>query len=97
MTRYLIKGTYTEGIHAGKSFLLQKGGYVTDENSYQWEETTYASERIARYRCKKLFEDNEVNRKLERERRAQKEKQGLENWDFFIYESQTYEPYPVDV
>ena len=35
MKRYLIKKTYTEGIHAGKSYLLRKGGYVTDENEYQ--------------------------------------------------------------
>lgn len=97
MTRYLIKVTYTEGEHKGTSYLLRKSGYVTDDNSIQWEDTTYKTEGIARRVCKRLYADNELSRKCERMDEQIRIKRGGKPKDWYIYESQTYEPYPVEV
>lgn len=97
MKRYLIKVTYTEGIHAGESYLLTKGGYCTDEDSIHWEERCYKTEGIARRICKKLYEDNELSRKIERQDEECRIKRGLGGKkDWYIYESKTYEPFEVD-
>lgn len=96
MIRYLIKVTYTEGIHKGESYLLRKGGYVTDEDRIEWEDTTYKSEGICRRACKHLFEENELSRKCERMDEQIRMKRGGDPKNFYIYESATYEPYPVE-
>lgn len=57
--RYLIKATYTDGPHAGKCYLMRKGGYVTDIYSYQWDDTTYAGYGFADRVCKKNAEDDD--------------------------------------
>ena len=98
MTRYLIKVTYQEGPHVGTSFLLRKGGYVTEDDNIQWEDTTYASEGIAKRVCKMMKEANDFNRKMEREEEAAWiAKRGVSPKRFYIYETCTYEPYPVEV
>lgn len=97
MKRYLIKVTYQEGSHAGKSYLLRKEGYVTDEDSIQWTDTTYKTEGIAKRICKHLFEENELNKRCERQDEACRIKKGLAPKKFHIYNSCTFEPYEVDV
>lgn len=94
--RYLIKATYMEGRHAGESYLMRKGGYVTDETEYQGNDETYKTLGIARAICKRLYKENESNRRLERiimENRAKEGNPLNRNW--FIYTAQTFEPYPV--
>lgn len=62
--RYLIKATYLEGLHKGETYLLRKGGYVTDEDTYQDIEDTYSSLGVAKRICKKLAKDNEIDCKF---------------------------------
>ena len=64
MERYLIKVTYLEGTHKGKTYLMQKGGYITDSGCYQWDETTYANKAMAERRCKQLDKENVVDCKV---------------------------------
>lgn len=96
MIRYLIKVTYTEGVHNGETYLLRKGGHVTDEGHIEWLDTTYKTEAIARRVCKQMYEDNELSRKCERMDEQIRIKRGGKPKDWYIYESQTYEPYPVE-
>lgn len=48
MKRFLVSGTYTGGQHAGKSFLLVRGGYVAPDSGRPPIYDTYATEAIAR-------------------------------------------------
>lgn len=99
MKRYLIKATYLEGKHAGRSYLLRKGGYVTDEGAYQWEDTTYATLGIAQRVCKQYAERNEQDRDLERGQEVFDLKTGRrkEPKAWYIHELESYEPYEVEV
>lgn len=98
MTRYIIKCTYTEGIHAGESYYLTKGGYVTDEKQCQWEDTTYKTKGIAQRVCNKMYKENELNRAIERADMEYAKKTGRKfHRTWCIYESETYEPYPVEL
>ena len=96
-TRFIIKVTYLEGPHVGKFHFLRKGGYVTDLPDIQWNDTTYKTEAIARRVCRKMYEDNELSRKIERQTEAVRIKRGGSKKPWYIYESCSYEPFPVDV
>lgn len=97
MTRYLIKITYLEGPHKGQSYLRRRGGYCTEAGDHQGKDTTYATLGIARSVCKKLYENNELDRKIERQDEAARIKRGRPAKEWYIYESCSYEPYPVEV
>lgn len=96
MERYLIKATYITGRHAGKSYLLRKGGYVTDETDWQWECTTYKTKAICERVCRHYKEENDFNYKHEREYEAYRVGKGYEPKGYYTYELETYEPYKVD-
>ena len=96
MKRYLIKVTYLDGEHAGTSYLLRKGGYVTDERNIEWKSTTYASYNIALRQCKRLFDENELNIQIERRDREYAKKRGRYFRDWNIYNKESYEPYEVE-
>lgn len=95
MSRYLIKTTYLEGPHQGKSHLIRKGGYVTDEQTFQWNDTTYASKSIVERWCKHFLEENEENRRIERSNEAWRIARGGKPCLFYLYFSKSYEPYEV--
>ena len=97
MKRYLIKVTYTEGPHKDKWHLLRKGGYVTEVDNVQWEDTTYKTKGIASRVCKHMYEENELSRKCERVDEQIRIKRGGQPKSFYIYESCTYEPYECEV
>lgn len=96
MKRFLIKVTYLEGIHKGTSYLMKKGGYVTDEDSIHWVEEAYKTEGICKRVCKHLFEENELGKRSERMDEAIQMRKGKPAKSFYIYESQSFEPYEVD-
>lgn len=95
MARYLIKATYESGIHKGKTYLLRKGGYVTDEIDFQWDDTTYKSRAIAERQCKRLKEENDLNYVIERRENEYRISKGKKGKDWFIYDMESYEPYEV--
>ena len=97
MKRYLIKVTYLEGRHAGETYLLRKGGYVTEPGYIEWEDTTYASYKTALWQCRRLESDNELNMRIERKDRAYARQMGRKFREYNIYELQSYEPYEVEI
>ena len=97
MTRYLIKATYQSGPHAGKSYLLRKGGFVTDETQHQWEDTTYSSAGIAERECRRLKENNDASFEDERWENERRIRNGGKGKAWFIHERETYEPYKVEL
>ena len=96
VTRYIIKVTYLEGDHKGKVYFLCKGGHVTELENIQWEDTTYKTEGICRRVCERMFDYNELSKRIERQNEAYKISNGGSLKKFYIYESQSYEPYPVE-
>lgn len=97
MNGYLIKATYLTGPHKGKSYLLRKGGYVTEEGNCEWDDTTYRTLANAEKRCRQLAQDNERDynhETWERDHRIQQGKPLLHEWR--IYEKMSYEPYLVE-
>lgn len=97
MMRYLIKVTYTDGAHAGKSYLLSKGGYVTDESDVHWEETTYKTLGLCRHICKLAYEDNEQSVAQERADNEWRLAHGKEPYRYHIYDHCSFEPYAVEI
>lgn len=97
MKRYLIKVTYLEGEHKGKSYLLRKGGYVTEKGNVEWEDTTYSSYKRALWQCNRLEQQNELNIRIERRDRQYAIQMGRKFRDYNIYELESYEPYEVEV
>lgn len=96
MKAYIIKKTYTERIHSGKSHLLFKDGYVADDCAIFWADRCYKTLKGARIACTKLFENNELNRRIERQDEAFRVSQGKAPKEWYIYESETFEPYEVE-
>lgn len=93
--RYLIKGTYLTGAHEGETFLLRKGGYVTDETRYEWEDTTYKTYAIAARQCDRLEKQNEADYRfyqIENQRRIAKGYKPM-----YCPELEVYEPYAIEV
>lgn len=88
MTRYLIKATYMSGPHTGKSYLLRKGGYVTQLGQNENKDTTYMSENTCRKVCRDLFKNNEVEVQIERKTSKPCR---------YIYEHMSYVPVTVEV
>ena len=97
MKGYVIKATYTEGIHTGKSYLLGKGTRVMDGKHFFWSDYCYKTIGIAERICKKWYEENEQSRRIERQDEAYQISKGGKPRDWYIYESRTYEPYEVDM
>ena len=96
MKGYLIKTTYTEGTHAGKSHLLGKGTRVMDGHIC-WSEYCYKTLGAAKRICKLWYEDNELSKKCERVDEACRIARGGKPKNWYIYESKTYEPYEVEM
>lgn len=95
MDGYLIKATYITGPHAGKSYLLRKGGYVTDETQGQWADTVYKTEAICKRRCEKMTVESDTEYYIETTSRANRRMAGKEVSRYRIHEKMIYEPYLV--
>lgn len=97
MNGYLIKTTYLTGSHKGRSYLLRKGGYITEEGNHEWDDTTYRTLGIAQAQCKRLTEENERCYNDETLSRNRRIKEGKEVAKYRIYEKASYEPYLVEI
>lgn len=95
--RYLIRATILTGEHKGETYLMRKGGFITDESRYEWEGTTYKTFGIACRRCKQLEEDNALNYSIESQDRERRAKQGKEVSSWRLYEREEYNPYCVEI
>ena len=66
MKGYVIKVTYLTGRHKGKSYLMKKGGYVTEEHNYHFESDVYKTLGIAKRVCTIYHKNNELDYNTER-------------------------------
>lgn len=96
MKRFLIKVTYLDGLHKGEWYLMRKGGYVTQLDCPHFESETYATEAIVKRVCTRLYNNNELNRKLEDRDREYAKQKGREVHEWHIYEHESYEPYEIE-
>ena len=97
--RYLIKCTYIDGPHAGKVYLLRKGGYVTDLKQYQDDSDTYASRGFAQRVCDKMQKENTSEFNFERLDNQYRVDRGLskpKKDNEWLYWHESYEPVRVD-
>ena len=97
MKGYLIKVTYTEGKHIGKETLIAKDGRVVDDFNFFWTEICYKSLATAKRACQRRYEENELNRKIERENEAVRIARGKGKKEFYIYVHESYEPVEVEM
>lgn len=95
MSKYIIKVTYLEGKHKGDSYLMKKGGYIADGKKYFLDYEVYNSERIAKSVCTRMYNNNELNRRIERNDNNYRISQGKDGKEFFIYYHESYEPYEI--
>lgn len=96
MKRYLIKVTYLDGIHAGTSYLMRKGGYIASNDArYEDEDTTYKSYSIAMRQCRRLEAENEIDCRLEDERIQRRKNAGKKIDGFRVFYHESYEPFEV--
>ncbi len=95
--RYLIKATYLEGPHEGSTYLLRKGGFVTDSSRCEWNDTTYSTKAIAERRCRELKKNNTIDRDMERRDEARRIQKGNKPKDWYIYYYESYEPCEIEI
>ena len=96
MTRYIIKGTYQSGIHAGKSFYLIRGGYFVDPEGAVLISDTY-SLSTCKAICTKKAKDNLWHHEIEKLEREWCKKEGEPQFlKYPIYELQSFEPFAIE-
>ena len=96
MTMYIIKGTYLEGVHKGKVFYLNKGGYVVDiQHNSVWKEDAY-TEKGCKIACSRMTKNNEAENIAEKRVRAYRESKGLRVSPLMLYELQSFEPFAIE-
>lgn len=95
MKGYIIKVTYLTGPHEGKSYFLQKGGFVTSDPDNQWSHNCYKTENICKSVCRQLGCNNMIDHMVEEKTREFQIQHGRDVSDSMIYELEYYEPYFV--
>ena len=95
MTKYVIKATYIEGDHKGKTYFLNKGGYVVSNLEYVWQDSSYDL-RTCKAVCTKYAKHNAAQHKAELAEREYRERKGKENSKYRLYYLMSYEPYAIE-
>ena len=96
MKGYVIKVTYLTGRHKGKTYLMKKGGYVTEEHYYHFESDIYKTLSIAKRVCTMYRKNNERDYNAERRTNEYNISKGRPPKDWFIYELESYEPFEIE-
>ena len=96
MTKYIIKVTYLEGIHEGHSYLLDKDGYVRDQDNCYFEDETYTLRG-----CKTACTRKELTNNNEALYEARQRQKAIENGKtvskYPLYNLCKYEPFAVEI
>ena len=96
MKGYVIKVTYLTGRHKGKTYLMKKGGYVTEEHFHHFESDVYKTLGVAKRVCTMYRNNNERDYNCERNYNNYKIAKGGEGKEWFIYELESYEPFEIE-
>ena len=96
MKGYVIKVTYLTGRHKGKTYLMKKGGYVTEADSYHFESDIYKTLGTAKRVCTLYRKNNERDYHAERRTNEYNISKGRPSKEWFIYELESYEPFEIE-
>ena len=96
MKGYVIKVTYLTGRHKGRTYLMKKGGYITEEHYHHFESDVYTTLRTAKRVCTVYRKNNERDYNDERRTNEYNISKGRPPKDWFIYELESYEPFEVE-
>lgn len=96
MKGYVIKVTYLSGRHKGKTYLMKKGGYVTEEHFHHFESDIYKTLGIAKRICTMYTKSNERDYIAERRHNDYQISKGRKGKEWFIYELESYEPFEIE-
>ncbi len=95
MTKYIIKVTYTEGIHKGKVFYLDKNGYVREHTDTIWSEDAYTLP-ACKAACTRKYKSNTAEAACEKAIRKNAISNNRLVSKYPLYEMKDYEPFPVE-
>lgn len=95
MNGYIIKATYLTGPHKGRSYFLQKGGYLASDPDDQWSDNCYKTENICKSICRKLESSNMTEHVVEKRLREYRSQNGYNVSEYMINELMKYKPYFV--
>lgn len=97
MTKYIIKVTYLEGVHAGKVHYLDKTGYVVDDllNNI-WQEDAYTTFGRCKAVCTRKEEKNTAEAIFEKRQRERQIAEGKMVSKHPLYVMKKYEPYAIE-
>jgi hypothetical protein len=95
MKKYIIKATYLEGIHVGKTYYLNKQGYVITNLDSVWQDSSYtlSSCKAVCTRKEKINTAEAIFEKRTRERRIA---EGKTVSPYPLYVMQKYEPFEIE-
>lgn len=96
MKGYVIKVTYLTGRHKGRTYLMKKGGYVTEEHYHHFKSDVYKTLGTAKRVCTVYHNNNERDYNSERRMNEYNISKGRPAKDWFIYELESYEPFEVE-
>lgn len=98
MTKYIIKVTYLEGVHAGKVHYLDKSGYVADDRLNNiWQEDAYTTLGRCKAACTRKEDQNTAEaifEKRQRERQIAEGKRLISKHPLYVMKK--YEPYAIE-
>ena len=95
MKAYVVKVTYLEGIHEGKTYYLDRRGYVRENLVGIWKEDTYTL-RGCKIACTRKTKENDFEVNFEMRDRSQKLAAGKNVSKYPIYILSKYEPFEVE-
>lgn len=95
MTKYIVKTTYLDGIHAGKEYYLVKGGYVTDNLECVWQDMSY-SLSACKAVCARYAKKNEIDVRIEKQDREYAIAHGKTVSKYPLYNLEKFEPFAIE-
>jgi hypothetical protein len=95
MKKYIIKVTYLEGAHEGKSYFLNKDGYVVDNLDYVWQDCSYTLSACKAV-CTRKEKTNTAEAIFEKRERERRISEGKTVSKYPLYTMCSYEPYEIE-
>jgi len=98
MPKYIIKTTYLEGPHEGKTCYVTKYGCILEGAALNhiWQDDVYDTLAACKTACTLRMKHIEVQRRIELKDRERRLEQGKPVSKYRLYYSEKYEPFAVE-
>lgn len=97
MTGWVIKTTYTDGIHKGRSYYMVKGGYCRSvETAEVWDDEAYLTESAAKRVCTMYVKNNARDIAFEKAEQEYRRRKGYKPM-MHMFDPEAYEPVQIKV